>query len=76
MSRRQLERLCRNILGQSPATVYRNIRLDRARGLLMETDMSVMEIALATGFSSSAMLSRNFKERFGMTPMAQKARQG
>lgn len=68
LSRRQMERLFLNILGEGPATAYRNIRLDQAHSLFVETDMSVAEVAVATGFGSAAHLARLFKRRFGVTP--------
>ncbi|MDD9743894.1 MULTISPECIES: GlxA family transcriptional regulator [Marinovum] len=74
ISRRQLERLFRLFLKESPATTYRNIRLDRAHSLLAETDMSVMEIALATGFSDVALLARHYKARFGQTPYGKRGK--
>ncbi len=45
---RQLERLFRSGLGASPAGFYRALRLERARQLLRQTDLSVTEIAMAT----------------------------
>jgi transcriptional regulator GlxA family with amidase domain len=72
LSRRQIERHFRQFLGESPMTVYRNIRLDRARSLVIETDMTVIEIAVACGFTSSDAFSRIYKERFGSSPSAQR----
>ena len=68
LSRRQLERHFHNLLSGSPATVYRNIRLEHARALVVETDMSVLEIATACGFNSTSVFSRHFKKRYGNTP--------
>lgn len=68
VSRRQLERLFSQTLGESPGTVYRNIRVDRAHALLTETDMSVAEIAAATGFGSVSRLTHHFRSRLGITP--------
>ncbi|MGC1497495.1 MAG: GlxA family transcriptional regulator [Sulfitobacter sp.] len=68
ISRRQMERQFKQLLDEAPAQTYRNIRLDRARSLLMETDLSVMQIAVACGFTSNVLFSRHFKARFGETP--------
>lgn len=68
VSRRQLERLFSQTLGEPPGVTYRNIRVDRAHSLLAETDMSVSEIAAATGFSSVSVLTNHFKTRHGITP--------
>ena len=74
ISRRQMERQFRQLLGEAPAQTYRNIRLDRARTLLMETDLSVMEVAMASGFNSGAVFSRHFKARYGETPYGHRGR--
>lgn len=74
VSRRQMERQFRMFVGEPPAVTYRNIRLDRAYSLLVETDMSVMEVAMASGFNSGLVLTRHFKERFGETPHGKRSR--
>ncbi|WP_136440155.1 GlxA family transcriptional regulator [Pacificoceanicola onchidii] len=68
LSRRHMERLFTSVLGEAPASTYRNIKLDKARALFAETDMSVTDVAVATGFTSAGVLSRHFKARFGETP--------
>ncbi|MEZ5751007.1 MAG: GlxA family transcriptional regulator [Paracoccaceae bacterium] len=67
-SRRQLERLFLQTLGETPRRFYLHLRLDHARMLLSTTDMTLIEVATATGFSSVAHFSRRFKERFGTAP--------
>jgi AraC family carnitine catabolism transcriptional activator len=67
-SRRQMERQFQTLMGEPPATVYRNIRLERGRALLVETDMSVIEVAMAVGFNSTDVFTRHFKARYGETP--------
>jgi AraC family carnitine catabolism transcriptional activator len=73
ISLRQLERLFRTQLDAAPAGFYRGLRLDRARHLLRQTDLSVTEIAMATGFSSASTLSRRYHEQFGCPPSADRA---
>ena len=68
LSRRHMERLFKSILNEAPATTYRNIKLDRARALLSETDMTVTEVAFATGFNAANVFSKHYKARFGETP--------
>ncbi|MEO9826882.1 MAG: GlxA family transcriptional regulator [Paracoccaceae bacterium] len=68
LSRRQIERHFRQFLGESPRVTYRNIRLDRARTLLIETDMVVSELAAACGFNSSGGFAQQYKDRFGVSP--------
>ncbi|MDQ0467413.1 GlxA family transcriptional regulator [Labrys wisconsinensis] len=68
VSPRQLERLFRAQLKESPSAYYLKLRLERARGLLRQTDMSVMEIAMACGYSSASCLSRSYRGHFGIAP--------
>lgn len=65
LSQRQLERLFLVHVGRSPARYYSDIRLDRARGLVVQTEMPVREIALACGFGSLEHFSRAYRARFG-----------
>lgn len=68
LSQRQLERLFRTYVGKTPALYYRDIRLDRARGLVTQTEMPLAQVALASGFSTQVHFSRSYKERFGLPP--------
>lgn len=68
MSPRQLERLFARYLGRSPKRYYMEIRLERARNLLLQTEMGVMEIALACGFASTAHFSKCYRTTYGRTP--------
>jgi transcriptional regulator GlxA family with amidase domain len=68
LSRRQIERHFLQYLNETPNTAYRNIRLDRARMLLAETEVSVLEVAIACGFSSGSVFSRHYRARFGTSP--------
>ena len=74
ISRRQMERQFKQLLGEAPAETYRNIRLDRGRTLLMETDMSVTDVAIAAGFNATGLFSRHFKTRYGETPHGHRGR--
>jgi len=65
---RQLERLFIDELGQGVARVYRRLRLERARRLLRETSMSLVEAAVACGFSDAASFSRAYVRTFGRPP--------
>lgn len=65
---RQMERLFRDHLAASPAAYYRGLRLERARQLLRQTDLGVVEVALAAGFSSASALARRYRARFGRAP--------
>jgi AraC family transcriptional regulator, carnitine catabolism transcriptional activator len=68
ITRRQLERLFRTGMSESPAGFYLNLRLERGRQLLQQTDLSVMEVSLACGFESSSYFARCYKNRFQRPP--------
>jgi AraC family carnitine catabolism transcriptional activator len=74
MTRRQLERLFMAHFGLGPAAYYRNIRLDRARSLLAETSLPLIEVAVATGFSSKSAMARAYVQRFARPPGAERGR--
>lgn len=67
-SRRHLERLFREAVGQTPGDFYRGLRLDRGRNLLSTTDLTLMEVAVACGFSTVSHFSKSFRARFGTAP--------
>ena len=68
MSTRQLERLFLRYLNRSPKRYYVEARLARARQLLLNTDLPLIEIAVACGFSSSSHFSKCYRERYGTSP--------
>lgn len=70
---RQLERLFRLHLGRTPNEHYKLLRLDRSRLLLRQSGLSVMEIAVATGFASASHFSLAYRRTFGHTPSAERA---
>lgn len=65
---RQLERLFSTHLRDTPSRFYLNVRLDRARELLRQTDMSVTTIGVACGFGSPTHFSRAYRARFAQSP--------
>jgi transcriptional regulator GlxA family with amidase domain len=68
MSTRQLERLFRRYLERSPKRYYMELRLGKARNLLLQTDMSVIEVALACGFASPSHFSKCYRALYRTTP--------
>ncbi|AUH63145.1 GlxA family transcriptional regulator [Paracoccus zhejiangensis] len=76
MSTRQLERLFRRYLNRSPKRYYMETRLARARNLLMQTQMSMIEVALASGFSSPSHFSKCYRARYGSTPYRERGTGG
>ncbi|MBP0595885.1 GlxA family transcriptional regulator [Paraburkholderia sp. LEh10] len=68
VTRRQLERLFCSSLKDTPTHFYLQLRLDRARELLQQTDMSITAICVACGFESPSHFSRTYRARFGASP--------
>ncbi|MEM6663144.1 MAG: GlxA family transcriptional regulator [Pseudomonadota bacterium] len=68
VSQRQLNRLFARHLCKTTALYYRDIRLDRARGLVTQTAIPLTEVAFASGFRSQVTFSRAYRRRFGLPP--------
>jgi len=75
MSTRQLERLFRRYLSRSPKRYYMELRLQKARNLLMQTDMSVINVALACGFASPSHFSKCYRAHYSTTPYRERGSQ-
>ena len=76
MSTRQLERLFRRYLNRSPKRYYMEIRLQKARNLLMQTEMSVINVALACGFASPSHFSKCYRAHYQTTPYRERGTSG
>jgi transcriptional regulator GlxA family with amidase domain len=74
LSRRQLERLFKQYLGSLPSRYYLELRLQRARQLLLETNHSIVQVGLMCGFSSGSHFSTAFGTLFGNTPREERQR--
>lgn len=61
-------RIFKNVLGQSPQEFTLLARIDRARQLLLETALSIGEIASALGYQDVFFFSKQFKQKTGVTP--------
>ncbi|MBY4678376.1 choline metabolism transcriptional regulator GbdR [Marinobacterium arenosum] len=68
LSRRQLERLFQKHLGCSPSRYYLKLRLTRARQLLRQTSLSIIEVASACGFVSTPHFSKCYRAYLGIPP--------
>lgn len=68
VTRRQLERLFRLHLQDTPSNFYLGLRLEKARQLLRQTDMSVLEVSIASGFESPSYFTRSYRARFACCP--------
>lgn len=76
MSTRQLERLFSRYLNRSPKRYYMELRLQKARNLLMQTEMSVINVALACGFASPSHFSKCYRAQYDTTPYRERGSQG
>ncbi|MFW9267135.1 GlxA family transcriptional regulator [Pseudomonas sp. NR3] len=76
VTRRQLERLFRLHLNDTPSNFYLRLRLEKARQLLRQTDMSVLEVSIACGFESPSYFTRSYRARFARCPREDRRRQG
>lgn len=76
LSPRQLQRMFRHYLDMSPLQYYLCLRLDRARELLLQTGMSIMDVMVACGFDSSCHFSKAYRERFGHPPSGERRKAG
>lgn len=72
LSRRQVERLFHKAMGRSPARYYLEIRLDRARHLLMQSSLPVIEVAVACGFVSSSHFAKCYRELYARSPQQER----
>ncbi|MFV2032248.1 MAG: GlxA family transcriptional regulator [Gammaproteobacteria bacterium] len=68
ISCRQLERLFQKHLNCVPTRYYLNLRLNRARLLLLQTSKSIVDIALACGFISAPHFSKCYRDMYGIPP--------
>ncbi|HZO20883.1 MAG TPA: GlxA family transcriptional regulator [Steroidobacteraceae bacterium] len=72
LSRRQIERLFKRHLGCVPKRYYLQMRLRRARELLLQTSMPIIDITTACGFQSPPHFSRCYRAQFGCPPSAER----
>jgi transcriptional regulator GlxA family with amidase domain len=72
LSRRQIERLFKRDLNCVPKRYYLEMRLRRARELLLQTAMPIMDITTACGFQSPPHFSRCYRNQFGHPPSAER----
>ncbi|MFU8832784.1 MAG: ATP-binding protein [Wenzhouxiangella sp.] len=68
LERRTLQRKLKTLTGLTPANYIRQHRFYQARQMMLETDLSVNEIAFSCGFGSAQHFSRAFRRHYGMPP--------
>ena len=74
LSRRQLERLFQRYLNCVPTRYYLELRLERARQLLLQSSMPIVDIALACGFISAPHFSKCYRDTFSLPPRDERRR--
>jgi len=65
---RRMERLFNAHLGTAPAQFYRRLRLEKARDLLLHTNLPTLEVACLCGFSSSSHFAMAYQRQYGVRP--------
>ena len=68
LSLRQLERLSHKYCNCTPQKFYMKVRIQHARSMLLETGMSVMQVAIATGFTTQSHFTKCFRDHYNITP--------
>ncbi|PID65350.1 MAG: hypothetical protein CR977_01170 [Gammaproteobacteria bacterium] len=68
VSLRQLERLFKKYKNTTPQRYYLFLRLQQARRLLLQTSLSVLQVTIATGFSSQSHFTKCYRDLFHHTP--------
>ena len=74
LSLRQLERLCVQHQQCPPQRYYLKLRLEQAKRLLDQTGLSILNVALATGFVSQSHFTKCYRDYFGITPYRERSR--
>ena len=68
LSVRQIERLFLRHLNMTPGRYYMRLRLERARELLRQTNLPILDVAIATGFTSHSYFAQSYRLQFGRPP--------
>jgi len=68
ITQRQLQRLFMTYTNRSPMSFYQNIRLNHSRQLLLQTSLTIIEVAVASGFVSHSHFTKCYRNAFGYPP--------
>jgi transcriptional regulator GlxA family with amidase domain len=68
LSLRQIERLFHKYRGLTPSQYYLSLRLAHAKQLLLNTNRSVIDISIATGFETQSYFTACYRKHFGSSP--------
>lgn len=73
LSLRQLERLFHKYCASTPQRYYLALRLEHARRLLLETDMSILSASIAAGFASQSHFTKCYRNHYHRTPKQERS---
>lgn len=73
ISLRQMQRQFKQNIGQSPRQHYMILRLERARFLIRNSDMKLIDISVACGFSSASSFCQSYRRLFLTSPSQERA---
>lgn len=68
LSRTQLFRKCKSLVGESPVELLRNTRLKKAQELLAQGEGPISSVAEQVGFTDPSYFTKCYKSYFGSTP--------
>ncbi len=73
LSLRQIERLFHKYRGMTPSQYYLSLRLQHAKQLLLNTNRSVIDISIATGFETQSYFTACYRKHFGSSPRSHRS---
>jgi len=73
LSLRQIERLFHKYRGVTPSQYYLSLRLSHAKQLLLNTNNSVIDISIATGFETQSYFTACYRKFFGSSPRSHRS---
>jgi signal transduction histidine kinase/DNA-binding response OmpR family regulator len=68
MSQVQVYRKLKALTGRTPSQFVRAVRLQKAKNLLLNSELSIAEVAYDVGFADPSYFSRTFQQEFGTSP--------
>ncbi|WP_299143445.1 GlxA family transcriptional regulator [uncultured Tateyamaria sp.] len=74
VSTRHLERVFRTTFNDTPARFYKRLRVKRARTMIEESLLPMIDVSVACGFGSCTTMSKAVKDEYGVTPSQMRAR--
>jgi transcriptional regulator GlxA family with amidase domain len=73
LSLRQIERLFHKYRNMTPSQYYLSLRLSHAKRLLLNTNRSVIDISIATGFETQSYFTACYRKHFGSSPRSHRS---